>query len=62
MFFAKERSIRKQLLDNVEKDVRYVDDTVNPEQLAVLTMIRIQNELASRRHRRSRENRESLPK
>lgn len=58
MFFEKERSIRKQLLDNSKNVASYVDESEDPQRLAVLTMIKIQQELTSKRRRRSSDSRE----
>ena len=52
MFFEKERNIRKQLLDNSKNVAIYVDESEDPQRLAVLTMIKIQQELASKRRRK----------
>ena len=58
MFFEKERDIRKQLLDNSKNVANYVDENEDPQRLAVLTMIKIQQELASKRRKRSVVNRD----
>ncbi|MBE2163825.1 MULTISPECIES: hypothetical protein [Acinetobacter] len=62
MFFEKERDIRKQLLDNSKNVANYVDENEDPQRLAVLTMIKIQQELASKRRKRSVVNRELATK
>ena len=62
MFFEKERDIRKQLLDNSINVANYVDENEDPQRLAVLTMIKIQQELASKRRKRSVVNRELATK
>jgi hypothetical protein len=57
--FEKERNIRKQLVNNSKNVANYVDENEDPQRLAVLTMIKIQQELASkRRSRRSSVQRE----
>lgn len=50
--FEKERNIRKQLVNNSKNVANYVDENEDPQRLAVLTMIKIQQELASKRRRR----------
>ncbi|MOA56076.1 hypothetical protein D3C78_1799880 [compost metagenome] len=62
MFFEKERNIRKQLLNNSKNVANYVDESEDPQRLAVLTMIKIQQELASKRRTRSVVNRELATK
>lgn len=62
MFFEKERDIRKQLLDNSKNVTNYVDENEDPQLLAVRTMIKIQQELASKRRKRSVVNRELATK
>ena len=62
MLFEKERDIRKQLLDNSKNVANYVDENEDPQRLAVLTMIKIQQELASKRRKRSVVNRELATK
>ncbi len=62
MFFEKERDIRKQLLDNSKNVANYVDENEDPQRLAVLTMIKIQQELASKRRKRSVVNRDLATK
>ncbi|MBC9228680.1 hypothetical protein HI850_004945 [bacterium SPL81] len=62
MFFEKERDIRKQLLDNSKNVANYVDENEDPQRLAVRTMIKIQQELASKRRKRSAVDRELATK
>ena len=62
MFFEKERDIRKQLLDNSKNVTNYVDENEDPQLLAVRTMIKIQQELASKRRKRSAVDRELATK
>jgi len=50
--FEKERNIRKQLINNSKNVASYVDENEDAQRLAVLTMIKLQQELASKRRSR----------